>query len=322
MRAIVRRLAIGLAALGIVAARAEDEASIVVFTSLPTLYSITSALTVGTTIEVKNLPEGGRPLAAQPSFFGAQAERLAAELARADAVVTAAKLWRDDPLYTAARAANLRVVDIDATKPWSTTLEGVQIALAPADDAPWIEHASDPPRDPSVHFWLSPSNGVRSAEIVAADLMRLAPAEAPAIAVNLGAFRRRVLELKRDYEIKLAALADVTVYALAGELVYLTNDMSIYVDGYFLKPDIQWTEADATSFSRHLDEREIGVVIHRYEPAEPIRAAIDAAGARLVVLEPGDTGIVEEGRLVRDGYERLLRANLEALSGALLEANR
>jgi ABC-type Zn uptake system ZnuABC Zn-binding protein ZnuA len=321
MREQLRVIGVVLGALAASALHAEDEPGVVVLTSLPATYSIASALALGTSIEVRNVPEAGRPLAAQPSFFGVQAERLATELARADAVVSIGKLWRGDPLYTAARAANVRVVDIDATKPWSTTLEGVQIALVPVDDAPWSERGNEPAREPSVYFWSSPSNGVRSAEIVAADLVRLAPADAARIEANLGELRGRLLDLKRDYEIKLAPLADVTVYALAAELVYLTNEMGLYVDGYFLKPDIQWTDDDAVRFSAHLAERDIRVVIHRYEPAEPIRAAIDAANARLVVLEPGDVGVVEDGRLVADSYERSLRANLETLYQALLAAN-
>ncbi|HLF09601.1 MAG TPA: zinc ABC transporter substrate-binding protein, partial [Gammaproteobacteria bacterium] len=239
-----------------------------------------------------------------------------------DAVITIGKLWQEDPLFVAARTANIRIVDIDATKPWSETLEGASVVLEPTDDAPWSQTAAvDQPRKPSVYFWLSPSNGARIADIIAQDLMRLAPADAPRIEANLAAYRRELLDLKREYEVKLAALADVTVYALAPELVYLTTDMSIFVDGYFLKQDIHWTEADAASFGAYLKDRGVRVVLHQWEPAEPIQAAINAAGARLAVLDVGDAGIVADGRLVADGYQRLLRANLEVLYQVLLAAN-
>jgi hypothetical protein len=42
----------------------------------------------------------------------------------------------------------------------------------------------------------------------------------------------------------------------------------------------------------------------------------------LVVLDVGDAGVVEGGRLVDDGYRRLLRGNLEALYVGLSEADR
>jgi ABC-type Zn uptake system ZnuABC Zn-binding protein ZnuA len=236
--------------------------------------------------------------------------------------VTIGKLWQADPLFVAARSANIRVVDVDATKPWSDTLEGIAVVLEPADDAAWSKRAEEgPARAPSVYFWLSPSNGARTADIVAQDLMRLAPADAPKIEANLVSYRRELLELKREYETKLAELADVTVYALGPGLVYLTTDLGIFVDGYFLKQDINWTDADLESFASYLEENDIRVVIHQWEPSEAIRAAIAKAGAQLVVLDLGDAGIVEDGRLAADGYTRLLRANLEALYRALRAAN-
>jgi ABC-type Zn uptake system ZnuABC Zn-binding protein ZnuA len=307
--------------LGVARSPAEETGGVLVLTSLPVTYSVAKALTKDTGVEVQNVPEGGRPMASQQTFFSSQAARLSELFARADAVITIGKLWQDDPLFVAARSANIRIVDIDATKPWSETLEGASIVLAPVEDAPWSEvRATDAQRQPSIYFWLSPSNGARIADIVAADLMRLAPADAPQIQANLATYRRELLDLKREYEVKLAALADITVYALTAELVYLTTDMSVYVDGYFLKQDIRWTDADATAFRQYLQDNGIKVVLHRWEPAEPIKAAIDAAGARLVVLEIGDTGIVEDGKLVDDGYTRLLRGNLEALTQALSAA--
>ena len=151
--------------------------------------------------------------------------------------------------------------------------------------------------------------------------MRLAPADASKIEANLVSYRRELLELKREYETKLAELPDVTVYALGPGLVYLTTDLGIFVDGYFLKQDINWTDADLEGFASYLREHDIGVVVHQWEPSEAIRAAIAKAGAQLVVLDLGDAGIVEDGRHAADGYSRLLRANLEALYRALRAAN-
>jgi len=151
--------------------------------------------------------------------------------------------------------------------------------------------------------------------------MRLAPADAAKIKENLGAFTRDLLALKVDYEKKLAALPDVSVYALGGGLVYLTNDMSIFVDGYFIKQDINWTDADAAAFSKYLKDNGIRVVIHQWDPSDAIKAAIDKGGAKLVVLDVGDAPIVESGHLVADGYTRVLRSNLDKLYQALLAAN-
>lgn len=323
MTSLQRWLAMLLAFLVAPLASADEAgANVTVLTSLPVTYSITAALAAGTHVTVRNVPENGRRMNAQPNYFSQQAPKLAEQFASADAVVTIGKLWRQDPLFVAARSGNIRIVEIDATKPYSETLEGVSVALEPVTDAPWSDAADEPgERTPSVYYWLSPSNGARSAEIIAADLMRLAPADAPKIAANLAAYRRQLLDLKREYEQKLAALPDVTVYALGPGLVYLTADLGLFVDGYFLKQDINWTESDAAAFSEHLEQHGIRVVIHQWEPSETIRAAIERAGARLVVLDLGDAGIVEDGRLAIDGYTRLLRANLEALYEALRDAN-
>jgi len=313
---------LGAAWLVAAAVPAADDGKVVVVTALPVTFSIATALAAGTRIEVGNVPEGGRRMSLLPDLFIQRGERYRDTLARAAAVVTMAKLWPDDPLYTAARSANIRVVDIDATKPWSTTLEGVSVALEPREDVPWVSAPpSAAPRSPSVYFWLSPANVARAAEIVARDLERLVPEEAARIEANLAVYRDALLDLKREYEAKLAELPDLTVAALAPEFVYLTNDFGVYVDGYFLKQDVDWTEEDVSAFEAYLRDRGIRVVIHKWEPEAPIRAAIDAAGARLVVLDPIDLGLVEGERLVAEGFVRSLRANLESLYSTLAVTN-
>jgi ABC-type Zn uptake system ZnuABC Zn-binding protein ZnuA len=295
--------------------------SLVVAAALPATYSIAAALAAGTGIEVRLVPAGGRRMGQQPSYFERQADALVAQLRDVDAVVTIGKLWHDDPLYTVARAANLRVVDIDATKPWSTQLEGVAVAAAPATSSHWQSNppATKPEPVPSPYFWLSPVNGARAADIVAADLMRLAPDSADAIARNLDGFRGEMLGLQTRYQLELAAIADLTVAALAPEFVYLTNALAIYVDSYFLKQDIDWTADDLAAYTRYLEDKDIRVVIHKWEPDPPIAAAVAAAGAELVVLDPIDLGIETDDGIAADSYPRLLATNLEALKMALVD---
>jgi ABC-type Zn uptake system ZnuABC Zn-binding protein ZnuA len=322
----IERNAFVLGAVCLAAARlaAADDAAggVTVLTALPVTYSIAAALAKGTHVTVQNVPDNGRRMNAQQNYFTQQAPKLEEQFKHADAVVTIGKLWQDDPLFVAARGANIRVVEIDATKPYSETLEGVTVAVEPETDAPWDATEGSASRSPSAYYWLSPSNGARAADIVGRDLMRLAPGDAPKIAENLKAYIRDMLALKVDYEKKLAALPDVSVYALGGGLVYLTNDMGIFVDGYFLKQDINWTDADATAFSKYLKEHGIKVVIHQWDPSDAIKAAIEKGGAKLVVLDLGDAGIVEDGHLALDGYTRLLRSDLDRLYQALLAANR
>src|SRR5690606_22773501 len=118
------------------AGAADEPDELLVLTALPVTYSITAALAEGTSITVENVPEDRRPMNALVNLLTQRPERFEARLARADAVVTIGKLWLDDPLYTAARSANIRGVEIDATKPWSATLEGGSGISPPAQQRP------------------------------------------------------------------------------------------------------------------------------------------------------------------------------------------
>ncbi len=320
----LRWLPVAAGLLGASTTGAQDDDGILVLTALPATYSVSHALAEGTSIVVENLPERGRRMNALPNLLNQSADRYADTLSRADAVVTIGKLWRDDPLFIAARRFNIRIVDIDATKPWSTTLEGISVALEPRQNAPWAEAETETDatvRQPSLHYWLSPANGARMAEIIAADLARLSPDDRSVIEANLADLRRELLGLKVEYELKFAELADVTLFALASEFVYLTSDMGLYVDAWFVKQDIDWTESDLTAFGAYVRDNGIGVVVHKWEPDERIGAAIEGAGARIVILDTLEGGIVEDGRLMPRSYLELIRSNLEALYQALAAHN-
>jgi deoxyribodipyrimidine photolyase len=92
--------------------------------------------------------------------------------------------------------------------------------------------------------------------------------------------------------------------------------MGLYVDGYVIKQDVRWTEADLAALTQHLRERAITIVLHKWQPSEAIQAAIRAAGAELVVLDTGDPGVVIERALAPDGLQQILRKNLDAIVAA------
>src|SRR5690606_33017748 len=100
----------------------------VVLVSMAPVYELTEPLLAGTDVRLQLLPDEPRSMQAQATLFTRQAERFAASFAEADAVITTGKVWSADPLYTAAREVNIRVVNIDASKPWSHELDGVAVA--------------------------------------------------------------------------------------------------------------------------------------------------------------------------------------------------
>ncbi len=221
-----------------------------------------------------------------------------------------------DPLYRFAREANIRIVDIDAAVPWSLDRPGVALADMPASNVDWGKDPDPVEGGTAPYFWLSVSNAVRMGDIIANDLSALFPDSAAAIAKNLDALKRSLLKLRSDYQDKLMD-AGGDVFALAGDFVYLTNDMGLLVDGYFIKQDVRWTKADMDGLTRHLRDHHIRVVLHKWLPSDAIQDAVKAAGARLVVLDAGDPGAVANDSLAADGLQQILKKNLEAVHVAM-----
>lgn len=293
------------------------ESKTVVLTDLQPTYSITSVLAQNTDIEVINVPAGGRSMQALPGYYETRADRLSDTFRNATAVVTLAYYWNQDPLYVFARAENIRVIPIDASKPWSVSLSGVGIINSPQTDAPWAPRQEVQEPSYGQYFWLSTTNGIRMADTIAADLVRIAPADAERIKDNLTAFKQQLWGMKNGFEKKLLELGDPNLFALANEFVYFTNEAGLFVQGYFLKQDIQWNESDYQALQSYLAEHKIDVVIHKWQPSAEIEQAIKNGGARLVVLNTADPGIIEDRELARDGYQQVLQQNMDSLIDAI-----
>jgi ABC-type Zn uptake system ZnuABC Zn-binding protein ZnuA len=292
-----------------------------VLTATQATYSVASALTAGTPVVVVNIPDDGREFAVLKPYIERRKDRLATLFASATAVVSVTNALPADPLYRYARAANVRIVDIDAALPWTYDTPGVALIDAPISDVHWAQPTTQasPAVGTSPWFWLSISNTIRMADITASDLNALFPALATTVSANLARFKRALLEVRGNYQDRLLAAADDTVFALTGDFVYLTNDLGLFVDGYFIKQDVNWTQDDLIALTAHLEERDIRVVIHKWEPSDAIQAAIHAAGAQLVVLETGDQGRIVDDALATDGLQQILIANLDKITTALSE---
>jgi len=287
-----------------------------VLTSLQSTYSLTSALAQNTNIRVENAPMDGARMAAQErALFDADLDSL---FGSADAVVTIARVWRDDRLYQAARARNIRIVPIDAARPWDEGAAPVGLRNRPCSEMRGTEN--DQCTDELSPFvWLSIANGVRMAENVAADLARLAPGEAEKIQLNLAALVGQLRALKSEYDNRFVLLPDPRVFALADEFVYLFGEMGVFVDGTFTKEDVRWTEDDLLAFENYLAASGPTVVVHKWEPSQPILDVMTRAGGKLVILDPGDPGLELDDRLDPDGYLTILRSNFDTLLTALSE---
>ena len=285
-----------------------------VLTGTQATYSLTVALATGTPIQVLNVPADGRQLGLLKEYNERRADELAPIFAAATAVVTLTNALPGDPLYRFAREANIRIVDIEAAVPWSIDAPGVALAEAPSSNVDW--GGDDAETAVAPYFWLSVSNSIRMGDIIATDLAALFPESAEAIGANLEKLKRSLLDLRGDYQDRIVTTGADVVFALTGDFVYLTNDMGLFVDGYFIKQDVRWTEADFAALTEHLREHDIKIVLHEWEPSEAIRNAVRAAGAKLVVLDAGDPGVVVDRMLAPDGLQQILRKNLQAIVAA------
>ncbi|MCE6976915.1 metal ion ABC transporter substrate-binding protein [Pseudomonas frederiksbergensis] len=278
-----------------------------VLVALPAVYALTSTLSDGTTLEIVRLPaDAAVPMESQANALS----RLEpAVFQQATAVVTLGSLWGADPLYATARRHNLRIVEIDASHSWDTIKPGVAVARVPSNDVPWAS-ARDVDGGLSPYAWLGPVNAMRMSAIIATDLARLSPSDAPRIERNLAALEGRLRQLKANYGARLLAVPDLRVLSLADEFTYLFGEFGIFVDGWFVRQDIDWSDADRTALTRYLRERDIHVVVHKWAPDARIAKAIEDGGARLLILDAGNPGMLADAA---SGYEALLSSNLDAL---------
>jgi len=150
-----------------------------VVVAIPFLAELTEALCEDTGIHVHAVLYGVHiPMASMPRAMAERESEWVRAAADATACVTLRGAWPADPLYPLVRRHNIRTVEIDATRPLDGSGPGIALlGQSSRQDAP-------PP-----YVWLHPGNALRMAEIVAADLARLAPGAATQIRDNLTAWR-------------------------------------------------------------------------------------------------------------------------------------
>ena len=263
------------------------------------------------------MPADGRQLTLLKDYIARRMDTLAPTFAEATAVVTLTNALPGDPLYRFARDANIRIVDIEAAVPWSLDAPGVALAETPASNVAWGDDTDAAETAVAPYFWLSVSNAIRMGDIIAHDLEALFPDSAEAIGANLETLKRSLLELRGDYQDRLIESGADVVFALTSDFVYLTNDMGLFVDGYFIKQDVRWTDADLAALTKHLRDnahqsRAPQVAAER---SDSERRACRRA-PKLVVLDAGDPGVVVDRALAPDGLQQILRKNLEAIVAA------
>ncbi|WLI31297.1 zinc ABC transporter substrate-binding protein [Pseudomonas rhodesiae] len=243
-----------------------------VLASLPITYGLADVLLKGTDVQLERAAPANLPGTRQVSYFTGRGASALSTLAQdADATIGLRSLWPDDPLYPVARRSNIRIVDVDAARPVDGGLPGIAVQPGASDGL-----NSQP--------WQSSNNLGRMADVVAADLSRLAPGAKTKIDANLAALKQRLLKFSADSEARLAKADNLSVVSLSDHFAYLISSLNLEALSTDARPDAEWTPDALRKLTADLKDNDVAVVLHHRQPSEAVKAAVTAGGAQLLVL--------------------------------------
>ena len=132
--------------------------------------------------------------------------------------------------------------------------------------------------------WLASNNMGRMADVIAADLVRLAPTAKPAIEANLATLKQRLLTLSADSEARLAKADNLSVVSLSDRLDYLIGGLNLERVDVDHKSDEPWTPEALKALSQTLKDNEVPLVLDHRAPSDALKAALADGGSALVVV--------------------------------------
>jgi ABC-type Zn uptake system ZnuABC Zn-binding protein ZnuA len=269
----LRQLTLAVALCGLVNTTFAADKPLRVLASLPITYGLGEVLLKGTDVQLERAAPANLPGSRQTAYFTGRGAPALAKLATdADAVIGLRSLWADDPLYPVSRRSNIRIVEVDAARPVDGALPG--IAVQPDNKVDGLN--SQP--------WFSSNNMGRMADVMAADLVRLAPTAKPTIEANLAALKQRLLKFSANSEARLASADNLSVMSLSDHFGYLIGSLNLELIGLDARQDNEWTPEALKALGATLKDNDVAVVLHHRQPSEALKAVITEAGSRLVVL--------------------------------------
>lgn len=278
----LRQLALALALGGAVITSSMAAEKIQLLASLPVTYGLGEALLKGTDVSLARAAPDNLPGTRQSAYFSGRGAPALSKLAgEADAVIGLRSLWPDDPLYPMARRSNIRIVEIDAARPVDGALPGIAIQSGMTDGL-----ASQP--------WMASHNLGRMADVIAADLVRLVPADKAKIDANLAALKQRLLKLSADSEKRLASADNLSVVSLSEHFGYLISGLNLDGISTDARPDAEWTAEALKQLTATLKENDVALVLHHRQPPEAVKAAIAQSSSQLLVLSTDGADPVAE----------------------------
>ena len=266
-----------------------------ILASLPITYGLGELLLKDSNVTLERAAAANLPGSRQSAYFSGRGAPALHKLAtQADAVIGLRSVWSDDPLYPMARRSNIRIVEVDAARPVDGSLPG--IAVQPGVHGDGLN--SQP--------WLTSNNMGRMADVIAADLVRLAPQAKPQIEANLANLKQRLLKLSADSEAQLARADNLSVVSLSERLDYLIGGLNLERLEVDHKGDETWTPEALQALSETLKDNAVALVLDHRQPSAEVKKAIVEGGSELVVIGADGTDPVAE-----------LQGNIEAVMKVL-----
>ncbi|WP_434559918.1 metal ABC transporter substrate-binding protein [Pseudomonas sp. R1-6] len=278
----LRQLTLAVALCGVAVTSSFAAEKVRLLASLPVTYGLGEALLKGTEVSLERAAPANLPGTRQNAYFSGRGAPALGKLASdADAVIGLRSLWPDDPLYPMARRSNIRIVEVDAARPVDGALPGIAVQPGMADGL-----ASQP--------WMASPNLGRMADVIAADLVRLAPNDKAKIDANLAALKQRLLKLSADSEKRLASADNLSVVSLSEHFGYLISGLNLDGISTDARPDAEWTPEALKQLTTTLKDNDVALVLHHRQPSEAVKAAITEGGSQLLVLSTDGADPVAE----------------------------
>lgn len=266
-----------------------------ILASLPITYGLSDLLLKDTGVTLERAAAANLPGSRQSAYFSGRGAPALQKLAEnADAVVGVRSLWSEDPLYPMARRSNIRIIEVDAARPVDGSLPG--IAVQPGVHSDGLN--SQP--------WLASNNMGRMADVIAADLVRLAPAAKPKIEANLATLKQRLLKLSANSEAQLAKADNVSVVSVSDRLDYLISGLNLERVDVAHKGDEPWTPDALKALTQTLKDNDVALVLDHREPSPELKAAIAEGGSQLVVVNAEGADPVADLQATIDAIVKVL----------------